>query len=212
MKKSIVLRNKNVAKAIGIPALSIPKYSSTVINNSNGYARATKPENVSQVSETIKVFRDDTTVPNHSLSEWEKWYNEHYPQALKKATDDSWKKFQEVRDKLLEVKREHIEAWEKDLIINKTYSGLMVQDAIIKLIAKELSVDSRLGDTNDEQKGIDGYINGIPVQIKAGTYVQSKFQERFDEGIVMITYHKDARTKDITFSYDPDDFKKPDKA
>lgn len=57
------------------------------------------------------------------------------------------KKFQEVRDKLAEVKREHIEAWERDLIINKTYSGLMVQDAIIKHIAKELGVNSRLGDT-----------------------------------------------------------------
>ena len=209
MKKDIIIRNNNIAKAIGIPALSLPKYSKTVINNANGYARATKPENVSQVSETIKVFRDDKSVPNHSLSEWEKWYKTHYPDALKKAIDDAWKKFQEVRDKLAEVNRDHIEAWERDLIINKTYSGLMVQDAIIKHIAKELGVNSRLGDTNDEQKGIDGYINEIPVQIKADTYVQSKFQERFDKDIVMITYHKDPRTKDITFSYDPEDFNKP---
>ncbi len=130
------------------------------------------------------MFRDDKAVPNHSLSEWEKWYKRHYPDALKKATDDAWKKFQEVRDKLSEVNRDQIEAWERDLIINKTYSGLMVQDAIIKHIAKELGVKSRLGDTNDEQKGTDGYINEIPVQIKADTYVQSKFQERFDKDIV----------------------------
>lgn len=155
------------------------------------------------------MFRDDKAVPNHSLSEWEKWYKRHYPDALKKATDDAWKKFQEVRDKLSEVNRDQIEAWERDLIINKTYSGLMVQDAIIKHIAKELDVKSRLGDTNDEQKGTDGYINEIPVQIKADTYVQSKFQERFDKDIVMITYHKDPRTKDIAFSYDPEDFNKP---
>ena len=57
--KDIIIRNKNIAKAIGIPALSLPKYSKTVINNVNGYARATKPENVYQVSETIKLFRDD---------------------------------------------------------------------------------------------------------------------------------------------------------
>ena len=39
MKKDIIIRNKNIAKAIGIPALSLPKYSKTVINNANGYAR-----------------------------------------------------------------------------------------------------------------------------------------------------------------------------
>lgn len=208
MTQKVTIKNKKISKAIGIPDISVPKYSKSVINNSNGYAKATKPENVSQVSETIKVFRDDDTVPNHSLEEWEKWYNEHYPEAIKKATDAAWKKFQEVRDKLAEVKREHIEAWERDLIINKTYSGLVVQDAIIKHIAKELGVNSRLGDTNDEKHGIDGYINDIPVQVKADTYIQAKPLEHFAEGIVMITYSKDSRTKDITFSYNPDDFVK----
>ena len=203
MTQKVTIKNKKISQAIGIPDISATKSSKSVINNSNGYAKATKPENVSQVSETIKVFRDDDTVPNHSLEEWEKWYNEHYPEAIKKATDAAWKKFQEVRDKLAEVKREHIEAWERDLIINKTYSGLMVQDAIIKHIAKELGVNSRLGDTNDEKHGIDGYINDIP-----DTYIQAKPLEHFAEGIVMITYSKDSRTKDITFSYNPDDFVK----
>ena len=84
----------------------------------------------------------------------------------------------------------------------------MVQDAIIKHIAKELSVKSRLGDTNDEKHGIDGYINDIPVQVKSDTYIQAKPLEHFAEGIVMITYSKDERTNDISFSYNPNDFVK----
>lgn len=85
MTQKVTIKNKKISKAIGIPDISVPKYSKSVINNSNGYAKATKQENVSQVSETIKVFRDDDTVPNHSLEEWEKWYNEHYPEAIKKS-------------------------------------------------------------------------------------------------------------------------------
>ena len=97
----------------------------------------------------------------------------------------------------------------KDLIEHVLFPLADIEKTEVRHIAKELGVNSRLGDTNDEQKGIDGYINEIPVQIKADTYVQSKFQERFDKDIVMITYHKDPRTKDITFSYDPEDFNKP---
>lgn len=208
MVNKVTIKNNRIAKAIGIPDISVPKYSKSVINSSNRYAKATKPENVSQVSETIKVFRKDDKVPNHSLGEWEKWYNNHYPEAIKKATDAAWEKFQEVRDKLAEVNREHVEAWERDLIINKTYSGLMIQDAILKQIAKELGVNSRLGDTNDEKHGIDGYINDIPVQVKLDTYIQAMPLEHFAEGIVMITYSKDGRTNDISFSYNPNDFVK----
>lgn len=208
MVNKVTIKNNRIAKAIGIPDISVPKYSKSVINSSNRYAKATNPENVSQVSETIKVFRKDDTVPNHSLEEWEKWYNNHYPEAIKKATDAAWEKFQEGRDKLAEVNREHVEAWERDLIINKTYSRLMIQDAILKHIAKELGVNSRLGDTNDEKHGIDGYINDIPVQVKSDTYIQAMPLEHFAEGIVMITYSKDGRTNDISFSYNPNDFVK----
>jgi len=208
MKETIKIKNKNISKALSLPAISLPKYSSNVINKANGYARATRPENVSQVSETIKEFRDDITVPNHSYEEWVKWYESRYPDAISKATNDTWDKFQDVLRSLAEVKKEDIEAWERDFIISKTYSGLMVQDAIIKLIAEKLGVQSRLGDTADEQKGIDGYVNDIPVQIKAATFEQDNHNERFADGIVMIYYTKEGRTGDITFSYNVEDFVK----
>ena len=204
--KKIKINNKKIAKALSLPAITLPKYSSNVINKANGYARATRPENVSQVSETIKEFRDDITVPNHSYEEWVKWYESRYPEAISKATNEAWDKFQSVLRSLATVKKEDIEAWERDFIISKTYSGLMVQDAIIRLIAEDLGVPSRLGNTADEQKGIDGYINGVPVQIKSDTFEQDNHNERFADGIVMIYYTKDGRTGDITFSYNVEDF------
>lgn len=201
-----IIRNNNIAKAIGIPSLDIPKYSKSVINNANGYARATRPENVSQVSETIKVFRQDNNVANHSLEEWEKWYNKKYPEAISKATDEAWIKFSEVLDYLKTVTKEDIAAWEKDLIIYKTYTGLMIQDAIIKDIAKKMRVESRLATVEEESMGIDGYINKKPVQIKARTY-ESNHNERFDERIIIVYYEKDARTSDVSYEYNPDDFR-----
>lgn len=199
------IRNANIAKAMGIAPIEIPKYSSSVINSANGYARATRAENVSFVSDTIKKFREDKSVPNHSYEQWIKWYSEKYPNAIQKATDEAWAKFQEVLENLSKVQRDDIEAWEKDLIINKTYSGLMIQDAIINQIAKGLGVVGRLGTTEDEGKGIDGYINDIPVQIKADTY-RGVNNERFDDKIIIIYYSKDGRTKDITFEYEKNDF------
>ena len=205
-KEKDIIRNNDIAKAIGIPALNIPKYSKSVINNANGYARATRPENVSQVSETIKVFRQDNNVTKHSLEEWEKWYNKKYPEAISKATDEAWIKFSEVLDNLKTVTKEDIAAWEKDLIIYKTYTGLMIQDAIIKDIAKKMRVESRLATVEEESMGIDGYINNKPVQIKARTY-ESNHNERFDKHIIIVYYEKDARTSDISYEYNPDDFR-----
>ena len=83
----------------------------------------------------------------------------------------------------------------------------MIQDAIIKTIAKELKVESRLSSPEEEGQGIDGYINGVPVQIKSNTYQEVR-NEQFDEDIVMIYYSKDARTADISFEYSPENFNK----
>lgn len=44
----------DVSSANGTQKVSLPKYSSQVINLANGYAKATRPDNVGQVSEDIK--------------------------------------------------------------------------------------------------------------------------------------------------------------
>ncbi len=206
--KSKRIKSTEISKAIGIRQISIPKYSSSVINDANRYSGATRAENVSQVSETIKTFRKDKTVPNHSLEEWVRWYITKYPRAITKATNDAWRKFKEIRRELAKVTKDDIKRWEEDLIIYKTYAGLMIQDAIIKTIASELNVESRLSTPEEEGRGIDGYINDIPVQIKSITYRNEVRNEQFAEEIVIVYYSKDERSADISFEYDPDKFKK----
>lgn len=204
--ETIKITSSQIASSIGIHVPSIPKYSRSVLNDANRYAHATREENVSIVSNSIKEFRADRSVSNHSLEEWEKWYVERFPDAIEKATDDTWRKFTEMMTSLSKVTKEDVRLWQKDLIINKSYCGLMVQEAIIKRIATILKVNYRLANIDEESDGIDGFINSVPVQIKPASY--NVHQERFEESIVFIYYKKDDRTKDIVFSFNRDYFLK----
>ena len=52
MAKSKV-KIQEVSQVNGTQKIELPKYSSQIINLANGYAKATKPANVGQVSEDI---------------------------------------------------------------------------------------------------------------------------------------------------------------
>ena len=99
-----------------------------------------------------------------------------------------------------------VKHWVEDLVITKTYNGLYFQQAILQRLSTILGLPYRLATAEEESKGIDGYVNEVPVQIKANTY-KSVRNERFSDGIVIIYYSKNKRTSDISFEYEPSDFK-----
>ena len=90
----------DVSSANGTQKVSLPKYSSQVINLANGYAKATRPANVGQVSEDIKRFRDDETLSGYSNQDWINWHQNHYPNGIQKATDEAWAMFVKMRNSL----------------------------------------------------------------------------------------------------------------
>lgn len=184
--------------------LNIPKYSSQIINLANGYAKATKPAHVGMVSQEIQTFRDDPNVVDHSFESWKKWHQEKFPDGIKKATDSCWAKFVEMRKKLCEVTKEDIELWEKNLVFDKTYDGLMVQEAIIKHIANEINATYRLANAKEESQGIDGFINDKPIQIKSKTFLQNA--KISNESIRCTTIEYEKKGKNIIFDYNPSDF------
>lgn len=51
----------------------LPKYTSGFINDVNGWAGGSKAENVSQVSELIKQFREE--YPEGTLDDWISFHN-----------------------------------------------------------------------------------------------------------------------------------------
>ena len=61
---------KNLYKINITPEL--PTYTSTLLNEVNLWARGSKAENVGQVSELIKQFRQDN--PKGGLEDWKKYH------------------------------------------------------------------------------------------------------------------------------------------
>jgi hypothetical protein len=63
-----------------------------------------------------------------------------------------------------------VEAWVRNLVLVKTFIGLRFQEAILKKIAGMYGVSYRMVTTEEEAKGIDGYLGTLPVSIKPDTY------------------------------------------
>lgn len=186
MKVKITI--EEIRKYLEIEPLEFPKYVAPLINLANQYAQGTRPRVVGQMSELIKEFEGKT------LSEWEKWYLNKKPDAIKNATEKILKILKEFKNSLEKIDSEMVEKWVKDLVIVKTYAGLRFQEAILKKGAEIKKTNYRLSNPDEESKGIDGYIGEIPVSIKPYTYeaklslpekieVKIIFYKKIDDGI-----------------------------
>ena len=181
MKAKITI--EEIRKYLDIETPEFPKYVAPLINLANQYAQGTRPRVVGQMSELIQEFEGKT------LSEWEKWYLKKKPDAIKTATEKILQKLKELKNSLNKIDREMIEQWVRDLVIVKTFAGLRFQEAILKKGAKLKETSFRFAESEEESKGIDGYIGDIPVSIKPRTYeVKAALPEHID--IKIIYYRK----------------------
>ncbi|MCD6450396.1 MAG: MjaI family restriction endonuclease [Thermotogaceae bacterium] len=73
------------------------------------------------------------------------------------------------RDVINQIDENMIRQWVRDLVIVKTFVGLRFQEAVLKKIAERFNTKYKLSTPEEESKGIDGYIGGIPVSIKPVT-------------------------------------------
>lgn len=181
-----------------MPAYEFPKYTTQLINLINRNAGGTRPQVVGQMSDLIQQFDGET------LEDWVEWYTQQQPDAIKNATDKIFHMYEAMREAFASINREMIEEWVKDLVYNKTYAGLKVQSAILTVLANRLGKIGRLATKEEEAKGIDGFLNDKPIQIKASTYkFESQLIETFDAPIV----YYDKVSGGITIEYEPADFK-----
>jgi len=70
-----------------------------------------------------------------------------------------------------------VRRWVKDLVLTKKYSGLKLQDSILKRISEALGKSYRAAKPEEEAKGIDGFIGDIPVSIKPITIRKKCYQK-----------------------------------
>lgn len=163
-----------------------PRYTTQLMNLANQNAQGTRPPIVGQMTELIAAFEGDT------FEEWEIWYAERYPDAVEQATDRIVGMMDQLRDAIQQIDRELIRQWVEELILVKTFIGLRFQEPILKKMAGLTDESYRLSTTEEEAKGIDGYVGDRPVSIKPHTYrAMQGLSERIDATIVYYTKQKD---------------------
>jgi len=160
----VKIRADENRKYLEIEDADFPKYVAPLINLANQYAQGTRPRVVGQMSELIQAFTGKT------LPEWEKWYLEQRPDAIRNATEKILVMMKNLKEAMNQIDQTMIEKWVKDLVLVKTFSGLKFQEAILKKGAELFETDYRWSEPEEEVKGIDGYIGKIPVSIKPHSY------------------------------------------
>lgn len=176
------IKNNEIKNLLGSEPYNFPKYSTQILNLANQNAQGTRPVVVGQMSDLIQEFSGQT------LKEWEEWYLQKHPDAIVKATEKIKEMVDNFREVIGKIDDEMIKDWVTDLVIVKTFIGLRFQEAILAKTTEMYQKDYRLADPEEESKGIDGFIEDIPVSIKPETYKSKKsLSERID---VKIIYYK----------------------
>ncbi len=178
---------------------NFPKYTGPMLNLANRFAQATRPKIVGQMTELVKPFR--------SYGEWKKWYLKTHPKELEDATSRILKMLENFKEVINKITSEKvmIKDWIEDLVLVQTYIGIRFQEVILKRIAKESGKNYRVSTPKEESKGIDGFINNIPVSIKPLTYKLEK--KRLGEEIKAKIVYYEKLDKGIEFKFDLNNFK-----
>ena len=195
--KKFKISNDEVANLSNAPHYEFPKYVSQFVNLANSNAGGTRPKVVGQMSELVKEF------DGKSIDEWIAWYTERYPNAINDATEKVWTMYETMKGAFNTITKDMVENWVKDLVYGKTYCGIRFQTAIISAIANQLNKDWREANPDEEAKGIDGFIGGKPLQIKASTY---KLEAHLSEVIDVPIVYYDKKKDGISIEYNPIDF------
>ena len=164
----IKLTNEQIRKSLEIPPPSFPKYVTQLINLANQNAQGTRPRVVGQLTDLIQKF------PGKTLSEWEQWYLQRYPNSINIAKEKIISMLENVKDAMRKIDENMVYEWARDLVIVQTFIGLQFQEAILKKGAEIKGVSYRLSEKAGESQGIDGYIGNVPVSIKLETYKTKK--------------------------------------
>ncbi len=184
------IKNESIETFNESVSYSFPKYTSQLINWANQNAQGTRPVVVGQMSELFPEFvatGEEVTIEN-----WRKWYVKKHPDAFENATDKIFTQVQNLKNAIPQIDKEMVRQWVEDLVINKTFNGMYVQKAILASLAEKRNTTYRLATSEEEAKGIDGFVGEVPYSVKPDTY---KTMGRLSESIeVKMVYYSKTKT------------------
>ncbi len=141
-----------------------PKYVASIINLLNRWARGTASEVVGQMSDLTQEC------PHKDYDKWREWYLEKHPTSIDKATKLIMAKLKDVAKAFENIDEKVVKIWVEDLVIDKSFWGLKIQEAIILRLEEMTKKKCRLANKEEERKGIDGFVGDLPIQIKPSSY------------------------------------------
>ena len=164
MEKEFKVTRKQLQKVADYKPKPFPKYSASIINLLNRWARGTAPQVVGQMSDLAQEC------PHKDYNKWKKWYLEKYPKAIDNATKLIMSKLKDVAETFEKIDEDIVRIWVEDLVIDKSFWGLKIQEAIILRLAEMTKKKCRLANKQEESGGIDGFVGDLPIQIKPSSY------------------------------------------
>lgn len=185
----IEIKKKELINIVGYKQPDFPKYTSSLINLLNRWARGTHSSVVGQMSDLA------IECPFKEYDKWREWYLKKHPDAIDKAVKLIISKLNEVKGAMDKINEEIIRKWVIDLVIDKSFWGLKIQETILLKIEKLTEIKCRLANKEEEQKGIDGFVGDIPVQIKPATY-KTASNVKSEKLIEVIIYYKKTESGD----------------
>jgi len=173
--------------------MTIKKYVGSIINLAGQFSQATRPKHVGQMSDLIQLYRENHK--KESLAGWEKFYHKEVGlESIDEASDKIWDYVKDIKKNLNSLQKKDVREWTKDLIINKTFSGLQVQLDILEMVSE--TGNYRLSTPEEESKGIDGVVDGEYVSIKPHSY-KSTIASKKEKIKYRIIYYKNTSKKGL---------------
>ena len=162
-----------------------PKYVTQLLNLVNNNAQGTRPSVVGQMTELLTKSKART------VAEWRSYYDKEKPNGIAAATDKIKRKLVEMQSAMASITDEMVESWVEDLVYTKTFTGLRVQEVILSYLAEQMGdVEYRVATAEEESQGIDGWIKGRPIQVKAITYRTSMARSSEEIKVPIVYYEK----------------------
>lgn len=182
----IKIPNAEVQHLLIEKEVNFPKYTTQLMNLANSNSKGTAPKIVGQMSNLIQEFEGNT------FEEWALWYQKGHPDAIEGATEKILEMIENLKKAIELINKHLIYQWVEDLVLNKTFSGLKFQEAILKKVAESKNTTYRLSSKEEESKGVDGYIDSTPISIKPITYkTKSQLSEIISVNIIFYDKKKD---------------------
>ena len=164
MDKEFKITRKQLQKVADYKPKPFPKYSASIINLLNRWARGTASQVVGQMSDLAQEC------PHKDYDKWREWYLQKHPEAIEKATKLIMAKLKDVAEAFVKIDEDIVRVWVEDLVIDKSFWGLKIQEAIILRLEEITKKKCRLANKQEESKGIDGFVGDLPIQIKPSSY------------------------------------------